>query len=99
MLETFLIGYILLSITIALFSVKKRIGFGTALSIGLLLTPLAGIIAVIKSDDFLKVSRHVTRFHCPECHMEFTELHPCCPHCVENNTEVRLEEIKHLQLA
>jgi hypothetical protein len=99
MLETFLIVYVVLSIFVALFSIKKRIGFGTALTIGLFLTPLAGFFAVLKSDNYLKVSRHITRFHCPKCNMEFTEPHGYCPHCKEDALEINLVEIKHLQMA
>lgn len=99
MLESLIIGYILLSIVIGFFSLNKRIGFGTTLSISLLLTPVAGLVAVMKSDSFLRRSRYLTRYRCPECNMEFTEPHDCCPFCKENKLIISLNEVKHMQTA
>ncbi len=99
MLESLIIGYVLLSIVIGICSFNKRIGFGTTLSISLLLTPIAGIVAVIKSDNFLRRSSYTTRYQCPECNMEFTEPHDCCPFCKENHLEISLNEVKLLQTA
>ncbi len=98
MLITVIIGYVLLSLIVALFSFKKRMGFLLAFSISLLLTPIAGIIAILKSDDFLQVTRYVTTFHCTDCNQTFSEPIDICPNCQRNHLEAHFIKEEHLTM-
>jgi len=96
MLFTVVIGYILLSLVVALFSFKKRMGFLLAFSISLLLTPIAGFITILKSDNFLQVTRYVTTYNCTRCNETFFEPHEICPNCQYLRLEVRYVKEDHL---
>gem|GEM_PF-5906369 len=99
MLITVIIGYVLLCLIVALFSFKKRMGFLLAFSTSLLLTPFAGIIAILKSDDFLQVTRYVTTYHCTGCNETFFEPHEICPNCHHLRLEAHYAKEDHLTVA
>jgi hypothetical protein len=98
MLESIALGYFCCALTVSLFSFGKRISYLNALTISIFLTPISGLIAVLKSDRFLRVSHYITRYQCPQCKMEFTEPHIVCPHCEEKKLQIDLHQIKHLQI-
>ncbi|MFA5417681.1 MAG: hypothetical protein WC341_04400 [Bacteroidales bacterium] len=98
MLETIALGYFCCALTISLFSFGKRISFINALTISIFLTPISGFIAVLKADRFLRVSRHITIYQCPQCKLEFNDHHLICPACEEKKLQVDLHQIKHLQI-
>ena len=99
MLVSILIGYILISALVSLLSVGRRISYAGVLTISLFLTPVIGLVAVLRAEHSLNISHYVTRFSCPHCQMQFTEPHTFCPFCSENQIPVRLLEVKQMQTA
>jgi len=99
MLITVIIGYVLLCLIVALFSFKKRMGFLLAFAISLVLTPIAGIIAILKSDDFLQVTRYLTTYHCTRCNETFFEPHEICPNYQHLCLETHYLKEDHLTVA
>ncbi len=77
----FLISYLLISLIISFFSFGKRISFIGTLLINLLLTPVIGIISVIKADNNIITHNYTNTSSCVYCNIEVMDIGSMCPNC------------------
>ena len=77
----FFITYLLISLIISFFSFGKRISFIGTLLINLLLTPVIGIISVMKADNNIITHHYTNTSICAYCNVEVTNLGSLCPIC------------------
>lgn len=77
----YIITYLTLSIVISLFSFGKRISFLNALVINIFLTPIVGLISIVKAENNI-IRRHYTMTSvCNSCKSEFDNILTKCPEC------------------
>ena len=62
-----------------------------ALIISLLLTPLIGLIYVIRSPQ--KNTLKIIHYRCPACNLDYTSKHRYCPSCQKEGKSIHLEKI------
>ncbi len=78
-----LITYLAISIVVSFFSFGKRISFFDALMINIFLTPIVGIISIIKTDKIIKTHHYSMISVCNTCNYEIDDIIKKCPECGE----------------
>lgn len=64
--------------------------------LSIFLTPLAGLIALLTSENGRLVT--IERYVCDRCHLEHTENHQTCPHCKKEGYEITLRKVRYKSL-
>lgn len=82
------ITYLILSLGVAFWGNRRTIGFLNTLLIGLLLTPIFGLLVVYNSQKLILY--HVVEHECPQCGYSFNEAHDHCPLCIKENKVIHL---------
>jgi len=73
--------YIVLALLVALVSLTKRISFAESVFISLFLTPIVGLIIILKTKNNI-LTRHYTMKHtCSECGNKGIQEQNICSHC------------------
>lgn len=86
--------YLLLSISVSFISLGKRVGFIEIFYISLFLTPIVGLITVLKAENNI-LTRHYTMTHtCTSCENEVVENEKICPDCGEEMEVLNIKENK-----
>jgi predicted RNA-binding Zn-ribbon protein involved in translation (DUF1610 family) len=89
----YFIIYILLAFAVALASLTKRIGFAQSLFISLFLTPVFGLIIVLKSKNNILMHHYKMNHSCSECGKQGIQAQNVCSSC-GNEMEVSFNESK-----
>ena len=77
----YFIIYLILVLAVALVSLTKRIGFAESFFIGLFLTPVVGLVIVMKAKDNIQ-TRHYTMTHtCTTCGQNGIQEEKECSNC------------------
>jgi hypothetical protein len=98
MITPIIITYLALSVLVTLFATGRRISFAGAFVTSVFLSPLVGLVAIIKSDKNIRVKFYATRYVCPNCNYEYTEEKTHCSFCGEMGNEEKLKPNKLLLL-
>ena len=93
-----IITYFVLSVLVTFFAVGRRISFAGAFVTSVFLSPLVGLVAVLKSEKNIKVKYYATRYVCPKCNYEYTEEKTHCSLCGEMGKVEKLKPNKLLLL-
>ncbi len=88
----FLIGYVIVAGLVSVLAAERRISVGEAFTISFLLTPVLGLLAIIKSGKKIKITHYVNTYHCPRCNAEFKSNNDFCPNCLAEGVEVKPEK-------
>jgi len=96
MITPIILTYIGLSILVAAFASGRRISFAGAFFTSVFMSPLVGIIAILKSERNMMVKHYTTRYVCPKCNFEYTEDKEHCDFCYEMGKTVKLESVRIL---
>lgn len=91
MITPIIITYIGASVMVAFLTIGRRISFVGALVTSVFMSPVVGLITIIKSDKNIKVKYYTTRYSCPVCKYEYTEQKENCSFCKEMGNTVKLE--------
>jgi hypothetical protein len=91
MIAPIIITYIGVSVLVAFLAIGRRISFAGAFFTSVFMSPLVGLIAILKTDKNLKIKYYITRYSCPVCNYEYTEEKECCNFCKEMGNTVKLE--------
>ena len=91
MIAPLLITYISASILVTLLATGRRISFAGAFITSLLMSPIIGIIAILKSEKNISIKHYSTRYVCPVCNIEYSHEKECCDFCKEMGKEIKLE--------
>jgi len=91
MIAPLLITYISASILVTLLAIGRRISFAGAFITSLLMSPIIGIITILKSEKNISIKHYSTRYVCPECNIEYNQEKDCCDFCKEMGKEIKLE--------
>jgi hypothetical protein len=91
MIAPIVILYVGVSVLVTMLAFGRRISFGGAFLTSLFLSPVVGLIAILKSDKNIKVNYYATRYVCPKCNFEYTEPKLYCSLCKEMGHNVKLE--------
>jgi hypothetical protein len=83
--------YLLLSLVLSGLGRYKKIGSVWLFLISLLATPIIGYIVLLCSENAMVQLE--SRYKCPVCHFEFTEIKEFCPFCIEKGSMIELEEV------
>ncbi len=89
--------YILVCVIISLMSFRKRISFWGVLVISIFLTPVVGLISVIKADNNVIIYHYSMSNTCNSCNAEINTSETNCPVCgntvnliTDNQTKINL---------
>lgn len=96
MITPIILTYIGFSILVAAFAYGRRISFAGAFFTSVFMSPLVGIVAIIKSDKNMLVKHYSTRYVCPNCNFEYTEDKEHCDFCYEMGETVKLKSVRIL---
>jgi len=91
MIAPLLISYISASILVTLLAIGRRISFSGAFITSLLMSPIIGIITILKSEKIISIKHYSTRYVCPQCNIEYNQEKDCCDFCKEMGKEIKLE--------
>ncbi len=94
MIIYFVLAYLLLSFIVTTFAIERRISLGSAFTVSFFLTPVLGLLAILKSDKKVKITHYYTKYYCPSCHSEFTSGGDYCPVCLKKGIKIKPEKIK-----
>ncbi len=81
-----------------MFSHGKRISFFNSLLINIFLTPVIGIISVLKTERTVIIRRYKMIRTCDICENEYEGKEGKCPDCDSQNQNV-FQEFDHFKLA
>ena len=93
-----IVTYVSLSFLVALLAFGRRISFAGALFTSVLMSPLVGLIAILKSEKNIKVKHYTNRYICPRCNIEYTQKKNTCDFCDEMGVTEELIPTKTLQM-
>lgn len=79
----YLVIYVLLSLIISMLSFGKRINFIGALLISLFLTPIVGLISILKTDNNIITHHYTMTAICSSCNKQFEDSQKRCTDCGE----------------
>ena len=96
MIAPLLISYISASILVTLFAIGRRISFAGAFFTSLVMSPIVGLITVLKTEKNIHIKHYSTRYVCPECNIEYTQQKQCCDFCKEMGKEIDLKPTRVL---
>lgn len=91
MIAPLLITYIIASVLVTLLATGRRISFSGAFITSLLMSPVIGLITILKTEKNINIKHYTTRYVCPECNIEYTQEKDCCDFCKEMGKEIKLE--------
>jgi energy-coupling factor transporter transmembrane protein EcfT len=83
--------YIFIVISLAKLGSGRVCGGLKAFIISLLLTPLVGLIYVIRSPQ--KNTLKIIHYRCPSCGLDYTSKYRYCPSCQKEGKSIHLEKI------
>ena len=92
----YFITYLVLAFAVSLLSLSKRISFIEIFIISLLLTPVTGLITVVKAENNILTHHYTTTNACSSCGSDNTENDEVCTHC---GMEISYNEEGKLKLA
>lgn len=90
-LAIIIVAYLVLLLSITKLGTYKSCGGMRAFIVGLLLTPVIGIVYVILSPE--KSTLKIVHYRCNSCGLEYTTQHKHCPSCLKEGEKHRLERI------
>ncbi len=96
MITPIILTYIGISVMVALFAFGRRISFAGAFFTSVFLSPLVGIIAILKTDKNIRVKHYTTRYVCPKCNIEYTEEKENCSFCLEMGEKIKVKPTRIL---
>lgn len=91
MIAPILITYISASVLVTLFATGRRISFTGAFVTSLLMSPIVGLITILKTERKISIKHYSTRYVCPVCNIEYTQEKNSCVFCKEMGKEIKLE--------
>ncbi len=91
MIAPLLITYIIASVLVTLLAIGRRISLSGAFITSLLMSPVIGLITILKTEKNINIKHYTTRYVCPECNIEYTQEKDCCDFCKEMGKEIKLE--------
>lgn len=77
----YLIIYLLIVISISFFSLGKRVSFVEIFYISLFLTPIVGVITVLKAKNNIHTHHYTMTYTCRSCEKGVEENEKTCPEC------------------
>ncbi len=77
----YLITYLIFAVIVASLSVSRRITFAQSFLVSLFLTPIVGLIIVLKTKQNILFHRYFAKQTCPDCGNEFIISNNTCPKC------------------
>lgn len=83
-----IVTYLLLATGVALLGKDRNIGMVHTFLIGIFLTPVTGLFAVLHSQKLILY--HIVQHECPECGYSFDKNHDACPICLKDGKYVPL---------
>lgn len=86
--------YLLLSLAISFFSLNKRVGFVEILYISLFLTPIVGLVSVLKADNNIITRHYSSNNNCPSCGLGNSKSKNICSDCGYELNILNSEEFK-----
>ena len=92
----YLIAYLLLALVVSVLSVNKRISYYEIFFISLFLTPVMGLITVLKADNNIITHHYTTSNTCSSCGNDGHENDKLCSNC---GNEMSYNEESKLKLA
>lgn len=96
MMTPIILTYLGFSVLVALFASGRRISFAGAFFTSILMSPLVGILAILKSEKNMLIKHYATRYVCPKCNFEYTEEKEHCDFCNEMGKTIKLESVRIL---
>ena len=94
MIIYFIAVYLILTLAVTAFAMDKRISLASAFTFSFFMTPLIGLLAVIKSEKKVKITHYATRYSCPRCNAKFSSETEYCPSCLEEGVKVKPEKME-----
>ncbi len=94
----YLIIYLLLSLFVSFISFGKRISFIEIFYISVFLTPIVGLITVLKAENNILIRHYTMTYTCTSCEKGVVENEKTCPNCGKEMQVLHFEENK-LKLA
>ena len=92
----YFITYLLFSFAVSLISLSKRVSFIEIFFISLFLTPVMGLIIVLKTENNILTHHYTTTNICSSCGGDSRENESVCTHC---GMEISYTEESKLKLA
>ncbi|HJN05006.1 MAG TPA: hypothetical protein QF480_00175 [Bacteroidales bacterium] len=86
--------YLLLSISVSLISLGKRISFIEIFYISLFLTPIVGFITVLKAENNILTRHYTMTYTCTSCENGVVDNEKICPNCGEEMKVLNIKENK-----
>jgi len=77
----YFIIYLLIVISLSFFSLGKRISFVEIFFISLILTPIVGLITLIKAKNNISTHHYTMTYTCKSCGNGVEENEKTCPKC------------------
>jgi len=88
----FIVGYLLVAVLVSAFAVDRRISVGEAFTISFFLTPVMGLLAILKSGKKIKITHYINNYHCPRCNTEYKSDKDYCPYCLSEGVKIKPEK-------
>ncbi len=92
MIVYFIVAYLIFTFLVTALAVNRRISMGNAFTLSFFLTPLLGLLAILKTDKTIKITHYATKYHCPRCQAEFNTHKEYCPSCLAEGVKVKPEQ-------
>jgi len=96
MITPIILIYVGISIMVALFAFGRRISFAGVFFTSVLLSPLVGIFAILKTDKNIRVKHYTTRYVCPKCNIEYAQEKEFCTFCLEMGEKINIKSTRVL---
>lgn len=88
MLVPFVITYIGSSVLVSLLALRRRISITGAFLVSLFMSPIIGLITILKSQRNIIIKHYNTRYICPECNTEQSSKDHVCGLCDEMGKKI-----------
>lgn len=86
--------YLLLAISVSFISFGRRISFLEIFYISLLLTPIVGLISVLKTENNILTRHYTMTYTCSSCGNGVVENEKICPNCGKEMEVLNIKENK-----
>jgi len=96
MIAPLIITYLMISVMVTMFAIGRRISFAGAFFTSIFMSPLLGLIAILKTDKIIRIKHYSTKYVCPKCNIEHNENLEYCSFCREMGKLSKLEKRKVL---
>jgi len=77
----YFLTYLFLALLVAFVSLTKRIGFSESLFISIFLTPLLGLVIILKAKDNIQKYHYSMELTCTSCGNQSVQREKVCSHC------------------